>query len=508
MAKKKHNKFKEVVSVQVPDRFSSYPSNGLTPRKLARILREADEGSLLSQSELFEEMEEKDTHLFSQLQTRKNSVCGLDFEIVAYSDDEADKQIAEFVKEQINDIEEIEEIFVDLLDAIGKGLSISEIVWDYSAIKNRYSIKYIKHHHAKNFFYDERDALKVYTKEYPSGIELEKDKFIVHTYKARSGHPARAGVLRVCAWMYLFKNYGLKDWVTFAEVYGMPIRLGKYDPSASEDDKTALITTLYQIASDAAGIMPSSADIEIKEASKTDSVEVFEKLCRYADEQISKAILGQTLTSDSGGGSYAQSKTHNEVRKDILVADCKALSATLRRDLIEPLVRFNFGSEANIPYLKFDMEDSEDLKALSEVLNTLVNDLGLKVPEEYVYKKFSIPQPNEGETILEGRKKEVSAIEMKAFKNDKKDIHAIYQEKIDRIADETIKTSGEVFQKIFTPVLGACDEVSTLEELKDKLQDESFVTELMEKMENPEMEDLLQRSMFLSDLCGRMIEHE
>ncbi len=97
---------------------------------------------------------------------------------------------------------------------------------------------------------------------------------------------------------------------------------------------------------------------------------------------------------------------------------------------------------------------------------------------------------------------------MKAFKNDKKDIHAIYQEKIDRIADETIKTSGEVFQKIFTPVLGACDEVSTLEELKDKLQDESFVTELMEKMEQLEMEDLLQRSMFLSDLCGRMIEHE
>ena len=250
------------------------------------------------------------------------------------------------------------------------------------------------------------------------------------------------------------------------------------------------------------------SDIEIKEASKTDSVEVFEKLCRYADEQISKAILGQTLTSDSGGGSYAQSKTHNEVRKDILVADCKALSATLRRDLIEPLVRFNFGSEANIPYLKFDMEDSEDLKALSEVLNTLVNDLGLKVPEEYVYKKFSIPQPNEGETILEGRKNEVSAIEMKTLKNDKKDVHSVYQEKIDRIADETIKTSGEIFQEIFTPVLSACNEASTLEDLKDKLQDESFVTELMGKMENPEMEDLLQRSMFLADLCGRMIEHE
>ena len=171
-------------------------------------------------------------------------------------------------------------------------------------------------------------------------------------------------------------------------------------------------------------------------------------------------------------------------------------------------MRLNFGGEANIPYLKFDMEDSEDLKALSEVLNTLVNDLGLKVPEEYVYKKFSIPQPNEGETILEGRKNEVSAIEMKTLKNDKKNVHPVYQEKIDSLADETIKTSGEIFQEIFTPVLSACNEASTLEDLKDKLQDESFVTELMGKMKNPEMEDLLQRSMFLADLCGRMIEHE
>nr|WP_261949073.1 DUF935 domain-containing protein [Paenibacillus melissococcoides] len=32
----------------------------------------------------------------------------------------------------------------------------------------------------------------------------------MHRYKARSGHPSRAGVLRVVAWMYLFKNYDSK----------------------------------------------------------------------------------------------------------------------------------------------------------------------------------------------------------------------------------------------------------------------------------------------------------
>ncbi|CAH8721641.1 DUF935 domain-containing protein [Paenibacillus melissococcoides] len=60
---------------------------------------------------------------------------------------------------------------------------------------------------------------------------------------------------------------------------------------------------------------------------------VYESLARYCDEQISKAVLGQTLTSDSGGGSFAQSKTHNEVRHDLTVAIAKDLAATLRRYL-------------------------------------------------------------------------------------------------------------------------------------------------------------------------------
>ena len=69
----RHPDMREVAVAQVSDKYSEYPSNGLTPVKLAEILREADAGDVLRQMELFEEMEEKDPHLFSQLQTRKNA---------------------------------------------------------------------------------------------------------------------------------------------------------------------------------------------------------------------------------------------------------------------------------------------------------------------------------------------------------------------------------------------------------------------------------------------------
>jgi phage gp29-like protein len=123
---------REVAVSQVTDKYSEYPSDGLTPVRLAEIFKEADAGDVLRQAELFEEMEEKDPHLFSQLQTRKNAVTGLDYEVIPFdSDDPRDKEIAEFVEAQIGGIEGFEDVMLDLLDAIGKGFAVSEIMWSY-----------------------------------------------------------------------------------------------------------------------------------------------------------------------------------------------------------------------------------------------------------------------------------------------------------------------------------------------------------------------------------------
>ena len=328
---------RELAVARIQDKYSDYPSNGLTPTRLAAIFREADTGDIMRQMELFEEMEEHDPHLFSQLQTRKNAVTGLDFEVTAFGDEPRDKEIAEFVEEQLNSIEGMEDIETDLLDAIGKGIAVSEIMWGYD--RGRVVVQDIRSRHQKRFFWDGvDDSFRCRTDETPSGILLPKHKFIIHKYKARSGHPARAGILRVVAWMYLFKNYDIKDWISFAEVYGLPFRLGKYAPGSSDEEKRALMRALVQLGADAAGIIPEGASIDFITTEKTSSTDLYERLARYCDEQISKAVLGQTLTSDSGGGSYAQSKTHNDVRHDLTVADCKALAATLRRDLIRPLV--------------------------------------------------------------------------------------------------------------------------------------------------------------------------
>ena len=487
------------------DKYSEYPSSGLSPRRLAEIFREADEGNVLRQMELFEEMEEKDTHLFSQLQTRKLAVTGLDWEVQPFSEEERDVAVAEFIDDQLHSLESLNDVLLDILDAVGKGISLSEITWGVDS-QGRNVVEDITWVNPKKIFWDSiDDAIKITTREYPQGIPLPNNKFIIHRYKAKSGHPSRAGVLRIVSWMYLFKNYDLKDWVSFCEVFGMPLRLGKYDASASDADKAALMEAIIQLGTDAAGIVPSTTTIEFIESNKQSSAEIYEKLARYCDEQMSKAVLGQTLTSDSGSGSYAQSKTHNEVRKDLTAADANALENTLRRDLIRPLVEFNFGSGTPIPTLQFQTEDADDLKETSEIYRILACDIGLEIPKRHLYKKFGIPKPEHGEPVTQRQQAVgVSGTEMqlKLKASGKTDP----QSYIDGLVEESAKKSSEIFTQLLQPVLNIIDKTDSLEALQMQLKDKEQLKQLYQQMDGTELEELLAQGMYLANLIGRTAE--
>ncbi len=121
---------RELSAVSLAERWSTYPSAGLTPNRLAGIFREADQGNVYRQMELFEEMEEKDAHLTAILQTRKMAVLGKDYEVMPYAETPEDEGIAAQVGEIVYGIPNLEEAFLDLLDAIGKGFALSEIFWE------------------------------------------------------------------------------------------------------------------------------------------------------------------------------------------------------------------------------------------------------------------------------------------------------------------------------------------------------------------------------------------
>lgn len=182
----------------------------------------------------------------------------------------------------------------------------------------------------------------------------------------------------------------------------MPLRIGRYEPGATRADREALTRAVRMLGSDAAGIISKSTEIEFIEAQKGSSTNVYDGLASFCDAQMSKAILGQTLASEpgngKGAGSYALGRVHSEVRQDIVEADCRALAKTITRQVLRPLVGFNFGWDAPVPRFQFLCEPPEDMKAVAEVYKIL-SEIGFEFSREQLAERFKLPDEKNGRDL-------------------------------------------------------------------------------------------------------------
>jgi phage gp29-like protein len=353
------------------------------------------------------------------MQTRRLAVAGLDWEVAPAGEGEQEREAAAFVRDTISSIGNWEEAVLDMLDAVGKGFSALEIMWAMRG--GRFLVEELRWRHQKQFTFMPRPealapgsqisnlkfqisnpasgAPRLLTDKEPVyGEALPPAKFVVHRYRARSGATPRGGVLRPCAWMYLFKNYALKDWAIFNERYAMPMRVGKFQPGASEEERRILRDAVFNMGSDAAAVISDSTVIELLDAAERGgSTEAYATLVEFCDRAMSKAVLGQTLTTEQSGGAYATASVHQMVREDILEADAKALSRTITAQLVRPLVWFNFGPGAGVPRFKFVHEAAEDLRALAETYRTL-SEIGVEIPAGLIRERFGIPAAEKGES--------------------------------------------------------------------------------------------------------------
>ena len=248
-----------VVFPRREDSARDYVSSGLTPSSLIAILREADDGSLSSAMQLFEEMEEKDAHLFSVANTRRLALTGREWQIVGATNvgDGADLELAgeaaSYCHEVLARIDRFDEVLQHLSLAIGRNIAVAELVWEPREVG--LALVEIVPVDFSRIAFDELDRLRILTEAEPTdGISLPPNKFIVHTPHATSGHAQRGGLLRATALAYLAKNLALKDWMIFAEVFGMPVRIARYEPSATTEEKKEMIEMLESLGSNAAGI--------------------------------------------------------------------------------------------------------------------------------------------------------------------------------------------------------------------------------------------------------------
>ncbi len=374
---------------------SGHPAAGLTPARLSVLLREAIEGDPLAFLELAEDMEERDPHYRSVLSTRKEQVAGLDIVVDAASDSTECVRHADMIRAWL-DRDELRDELIDILDAVGKGFSVTEIIWDQSG--REWIPERLEWRDPRWFEFAREDGRTIMLRTESGPQQLTPYKYLRHVHRSKSGLPIRGGLARVCVWSWLFKNLDIKGWIQLAEVFGMPLRLGRYGAGASEKDKATLLRAVRSITSDAAAIIPQSMGIDFVEAKISGNVTLHESLARFLDQQMSKAVLGQTGTTDVGQ-HVGTANAHEQVRSDIETSDARQLSATINRDLVRPFVDLNFGPQQAYPRVRIVRPDAEDVAALVDNVVKLVP-LGLRVGMSTVRDKLGLPDPDPDEELL------------------------------------------------------------------------------------------------------------
>lgn len=471
---------------------NSHSVTGLNPQALASAMRRAERGDMDRYLSIAEEIEEKDGHYLSVLGTRKRAVTQLEITVEAASDDKVDQDNADLIKSWL-ERDQLEDELFDILDAIGKGFSFTEIMWDLSS--DVWLPQKLKWRDPRWFEFDQTDGETPLLKDDGGCLPLAPYKFIFHTHKAKSGLPIKGGVVRPCSWMYLFKNFSIKDWVIFLEAYGMPIRLGKYHAGASEEDRDVLMKAVAMIGSDAAAIIPESMQVEFVEAhQKSASSDGFEKLAKYCDAQISKAVLGQTMTTDDGS-SRSQAEVHDEVREDIERADAKQLMATLNEQLVKSIVILNKGEQKRYPRICIGRTEYVDIEKVANTAATL-HGMGMRISEKGLREKTGMPEPESEDDVLQPviqtpSVPAVSEPDVASSQRKKKDA-------FEKMADDL---AGD-YEDVMDPLLAAIQEAANIstgyEDFKQNL------LEIASDLEIDGIADNIANVNFFSNIAGQV----
>ena len=318
--------------------------NTLDPTRLANAFAQADQGYITNQATLFELVEEQDPHIFSELGKRRRAVTGLDWQLKPR--DDADQSELDRTKELADmfdtikavdgsgSIKNFSDAHYDMTDAIGKGFAAHEIDWQTGAEWVPRSLNWVPQ---RDFRIDPKTGELLYVNN-GTPEPLRQWGWVVHEHRAKSGYIEQAALFRVLAWTYAYKAYNTRDMQRFLELYGIPIRIGKFTSGIDSKSRNQLLRAVRNIGNDGAGIIPSTMAIDLIEA-KNGKIDDFLNAIEYWERKQSLAILGGTLTSQADGktSTNALGKIHDKVRREIMLHDVKQIEPTINIELIQPI---------------------------------------------------------------------------------------------------------------------------------------------------------------------------
>ncbi len=402
-----------------------------------------------------------------------------------------DQNKAKFVEEYLWNID-LRNTISQMLEAIGFGYAVHEIVWDAVATDLGVLIlpTAIKDRKQEWFKFDNDSKLLLQTND-GSRREMPERKFLVTRNRPTTANPYGNAVYSRCFWPLAFKKGGLKFWMLFVEKYGMPKAIGKVPPTATEKEQQDFLKMLVGLVRDAVAVIPQTGSVELLEAGAANA-NPHKAIVDWADQAMSKAWLGETLTTEqtSAGGTQAMATVHNDVRADLALDDAAMVESSINQ-LIRWIYEINWPNEKEIPWMNIILP--EDLQETRLNRDIKLTQLGVKFNAQYITdvygideKYFEMTEVQQGGAMFaEGPEKKPKV--RNASHELRKQVNAFTE----HLADECEKID------FLAPIRELVENAKSLEEVRDKLGG------CYGEMPMDQIEDEMEQAFLAADLAGR-----
>lgn len=453
-----------------------------------------------------------DDRVQAVLGTRINGVLGLPLEFTPSEDKSRSKQVAETLKADFWDILPEDVAAEVMLYGQLLGACVAELVW---IPKEDRIIPELKVWHPSLLSFDQQERVwKVRLESGEMPITPGDGKWFLFAPNG-SRRPWTKALVRALAIPWLAKLYAVGDWNRYSEVLGGAVKQGNVPAGAQPGDKEAFKSDLKNLASDGVVIVPEGYGFELVEAQGKGS-ETFQHLIDWADKAFAVATLGQNLTTDVEGGSYAAAAVHNSVRQDLIEADTEGLATALHDQVLTWWAEFNFGDKSLAPWPDWNtLPPPEDGKVYKYHLDygvLTVNEIRGKLGLPPTEGGDAIPQPVRSE---EGGVRSKSALRLTphtsrltnvrlASGDDPSEADGFVQGQLyaDAVADRSRRRGAVALGNELAAMLTAIEEAEDYDQLRQNL------LELYEDMEPEELAEVTEKALILADLAGRLAVHE
>lgn len=373
------------------DIFENHPGVGAGPDRVLSAFRSAERGNPAQQCDLFNDFVENDGHLRSLVTQQISSVTGTGWQVIPGGDDRSDVLAASLLDDALRKTNFIQ-LAKHQLTARYFGYAGSELTWGLDE-GGRIVPRWFSNVMHRRFEFDDLGRPMLVLGNNAERVSLQRGRWMF-SCNTSSGIIPRSGLLRTASWFALFKRMCVRDWVIFCEKFGVPLIWGKYDEEADESDIDELHKAVTDVGEAGQGIFPREFEIVIEHAVKEGSADsAFGALTLLCNSEMSKLIVGATLTNDTGGpGSFALGQVHDQARFALTLSAAQDFAEQFVQDVSGPFVEYN-GLPARAPRVRFHIVRDQDPEKRAKVLDLLANNLGLELDEAQVRQEFQVKPP-------------------------------------------------------------------------------------------------------------------